>query len=305
MKSNMFLLLAALIWGFAFVAQRVGMDHVGPYTFNGIRFALGALSLIPLLLFLPKNESVTAEKSGTKITKPSAVKIGLLAGCILFPAASLQQIGLLYTTAGKAAFVTCLYIVLVPILGIFLKQATTINTWLGTALAAFGLYFLCVKETLTISPGDFLVLIGALFWSCHILLIDRYAGHIDTVKLAFVQFSTCSLFSLLAALFLENITVSGIQGAAVPLLYGGVCSVGIAYTLQIVGQKGSSPSHAAIILSMETVFATLGGYLILDEKLGFTEWIGCALMFAGMLISQLKVFHFKEKLNHSHSSSKA
>jgi drug/metabolite transporter (DMT)-like permease len=271
-----------MIWGFAFVAQRVGMDYLGPYSFNGIRFALGALSLVPLLIFF---------KSRPSACQPSAAykswQVGIIAGLILFIAASLQQVGMLYTTAGKAAFVTCLYIILVPIAGIFLGQRTNRSTWYGSLLVMIGLYLLCVKEGFSVSYGDILEVCGASFWTLHILWIDHFS-EIDSLELAFYQFVTCSLLSLLAAFCMETITVAGIMGAAVPILYGGFCSVGIAYTLQIVGQKQAEPAHAAIILSMETVFAALGGYLLLGEHLTFVELLGCALMMSGMLLSQLK-----------------
>ncbi|WP_094604053.1 hypothetical protein SPSIL_044840 [Sporomusa silvacetica DSM 10669] len=283
MKSNLLLLLAAAIWGFAFVAQRVGMEHVGPFTFNGVRFVLGSLSLLPLIFYFQNKP-----QSSPKVNAMGALLPGFLAGLILFTAASLQQIGLIYTTAGKAAFVTCLYIVLVPILGIFLQQHVSKATWLSAVLAVVGLYLLCVKESFFISYGDLLQLIGALFWSVHILLIDHFADRVDVLKLSFFQFVTCGLLSMGTALGLETITLAGLSGALIPILYGGFCSVGIAYTLQVVGQKHSPPAQAAIILSMETVFATIGGFLLLDEWLGFQELVGCALMLAGMLLTQLQ-----------------
>jgi drug/metabolite transporter (DMT)-like permease len=283
-KSNLLLLLAAAIWGFAFVAQRVGMDYIGPFTFNGVRFALGSLSLVPLILFY-KNSAPSTSATGNEVK--DSWRVGLLAGSILFIAASLQQIGLIYTTAGKAAFITCLYIVLVPIMGIFLQQRITGNTWLGSVLAIAGLYFLSIKESLTISYGDFLQLVGAFFWTAHILLIDHYSRKVDILKLAFFQFLTCSILSLGTALWLETIALHSILQAGIPILYGGVCSVGVAYTLQIAGQRNASPSHAAIILSMETVFAAIGGYLLLNERLGVQELLGCALMLIGMLLSQI------------------
>lgn len=283
LKANLLLLLAAAIWGFAFVAQRVGMDHVGPYTFNGIRFALGSLSLLPLILFYHSRGQ--GQEKGSILP---AARVGVMAGVVLFIAASLQQIGLIYTTAGKAAFITCLYIVLVPLTGIFLKQRVSLPTWLGCLLALTGLYFLCIKEGFTISYGDLLELIGAFFWTAHILLIDRYAQQVDTLKLSCFQFITCSALSLITALYIETITWQGISQAGLPILYGGLFSVGIAYTLQVVGQKSASPSHAAIILSMETVFAAIGGYLIINEHLGVRELWGCGLMLAGMLVAQLQ-----------------
>lgn len=291
LKANLMLLLTAFIWGFAFVAQRVGMDYVGPFTFNGVRFALGAISLLPLIWYFRQDGSEKTN-DGT-VDSATCWKIGFLAGAILFIAASLQQIGLIYTTAGKAAFITCLYIVFVPLTGLFLKQRITINTWIGSFLAIVGLYFLCVKSDFTISFGDFLELIGAGFWTAHILLIDRYASKLNSLQLAFYQFSACSILSLGVALATEEVIMSGILQAGIPILYGGLCSVGIAYTLQIVGQKHAEPAHAAIIMSMETVFAALGGYLLLHELLGTQELLGMALMALGMITTQLPNFHSK------------
>jgi len=285
LKSNMLLVLAAAIWGLAFVAQRVGMDYVGPFTFNGIRFVLGSFSLLPLMFYL-RNKSQPA--AGNHNTIREAVKAGFFAGLVLFIAASLQQIGLIYTTAGKAAFITCLYIVFVPLFGILLRQYVGLSIWLSAMLALIGLYLLCVKESFTVSYGDMLQLVGALFWSVHILLIDYYAARVDVLKLSLFQFITCAVLSMATALCFETITLAGIHGALIPLLYGGIFSVGIAYTLQVVGQKYSPPSHAAIILSMETVFATIGGYLLLDERLGVRELFGCSLMLTGMLLTQLQ-----------------
>ena len=284
-KSNLLLLLAAAIWGFAFVAQRVGMDFVGPFTFNGVRFILGAVSLLPLIFYCRWQAKRSCKAVDERQQCPWHV--GLTAGIILFIAASLQQIGLIYTTAGKSAFITCLYIVLVPLTGIFLKQRIQLSTWLGSALAIIGLYFLCVKESFTIAYGDFLELVGAFFWAAHILFIDHYSCKVNTLQLAFFQFITCAVLSLTVAGLYETISINALMATSIPLLYGGICSVGIAYTLQIVGQKNASPSHAAIILSMETVFAAIGGWLILGEQLGYFELIGCALMMSGMLLSQL------------------
>ena len=284
MKSNLLLLLAAAIWGLAFVAQRVGMDYVGPYTFNGVRFVLGSLSLVPLLFYFRTSSSAGSAAASYR----ADARAGFLAGTVLFIAASLQQIGLVYTTAGKAAFITCLYIVLVPILGIFMKHRIHPWTWCGSLFAVSGLYLLCVKENFSISYGDLLELVGAFFWSIHILLIDHFADKVNTLRLAFFQFATCAAFSLAAALWLETITINALLQASIPILYGGICSVGIAYTLQIIGQKDASPSHAAIILSLETVFAAIGGYLLINEYLGLQEIAGSALMLTGMLLSQLQ-----------------
>lgn len=281
-KSNLLLLLAAAIWGFAFVAQRVGMEHVGPFTFNGVRFLLGSLSLIPLMFYF-RVDSQASRKGLMSAALPS-----LLAGTVLFIAVSLQQLGLMYTTAGKAAFVTGLYLVLVPVMGIFLRQPVGKRTWLGCILAVVGLYFLCIKESASLQFGDLLVLIGAFFWSFHILIIGHFCRRVDALILSCFQFLTCSVFSLLTAAFTETLVINSLLAAAVPILYGGFCSVGIAYTLQVVGQKHAPPAHAAIILSMETVFAAIGGFLLLGERMGEQQILGCALMLSGMLVSQLQ-----------------
>ena len=281
--SNFLLLFASIIWGFAFVAQRIGMDHLGPFAFNGLRFMLGALSLLPLLLYFRYKEPVPPIAT----RKTSIWIVGIVAGLILFAGASLQQVALLYTTAGKAAFITCLYIVLVPLLGFFLKRPTTGGTWLGAILAISGLYLLCIKETFLPSYGDLLVLLGAFFWTAHILWIDHFARKVNVLELACCQFITCGFLSLAISAVTETTTLNAIVASAVPLLYGGLASVGIAYTLQIVGQKNAPPAHASIILSMETVFAAIGGYLFLNEILNGRELIGCGVMLAGMLLSQL------------------
>jgi drug/metabolite transporter (DMT)-like permease len=283
LTSNIMFLITAIIWGFAFVAQRVGAQHIGSFTFNGIRFALGGLSLVPLIIYLNKTPKGSSKKASASY---SVILAGIITGSILFIGASLQQIGLAYTTAGKAAFITGLYIAIVPILGMFLKHKLHITTWLGVALAVVGLYFLSVTESFSIGKGDLLEVIGAFFWALHILTIDYFTKKVDALKLSFVQIITCSILSMTVAMFFEDITLSGIYEALIPLLYGGICSVGIAYTLQVVGQKHAKPSHAAIILSLEAVFASIGGIIILNESLGLRGYIGCMLMLTGMLLSQ-------------------
>jgi drug/metabolite transporter (DMT)-like permease len=285
-KSVFILLLTAAIWGFAFVAQRVGMGFLGAFTFNGIRFALGSISLLPVIYFFDKK--FKSENSAERVDADikTTIKSGVIAGCILYIAASLQQVGLIYTTAAKAGFITSLYIVLVPILGIFLKQKTHSTTWLGAITAAVGLYFLSINEGFTIEFGDLLQVIGALFWAVHIQVIDKFVKKVDAIKLSSTQFATCSVLSLITAFIFEDISMSGVVSAIVPLLYGGVMSAGVAYTLQAVGQRYAKPSHAAIALSMEAVFAAIGGILILNETMSLRGYLGCALMLAGMLISQ-------------------
>lgn len=285
LKSNLLLLLAACIWGFAFVAQREGMSYTGPFTFNAVRFGLGALSLLPLILFLNRKADKTLRKN-TSSLKNAAVS-GFWAGLILFCGSSLQQIGLVYTTAGKAAFITGLYIVIVPFLGLFLKQRLNVNSWLSAILAFVGLYLLCVTNDFTLAKGDFFELVGALFWSIHILMIDKLSRKTDVLMLSFFQIVTCSILSFGVALITEKIDLTGLSQALVPLLYGGICSVGIAYTLQVVGQKNAHPAQAAIIFSMEAVFAAIGGYLMLNELLGTRGLLGCLLMLVGMIVPQL------------------
>lgn len=284
-KSVLILLLTAAIWGFAFVAQRVGMQHIGPFTYTGIRFALGSISLLPVIYFFNKKKS-NKEKDVEEADLKTTIKSGIMAGCVLFIAASLQQVGLVYTTAAKAGFITSLYIVLVPILGIFLKQKTHTKTWLGAFTAVVGLYLLSINESFTIEFGDFLEIIGAFFWAAHILLIDKFVKNVDAVKLSCVQFAAGSILSIIFAIIFEDINVSSIMQAAIPILYGGILSGGVAYTLQAIGQKGAKPAHAAIALSMEAVFAAIGGILLLSEILPVRGYVGCSLMLLGMLIAQ-------------------
>ena len=288
-KSDALLLTTAIIWGFAFVAQRVGMDFVGPFLFNGVRFALGCLVLAPLIL---KNgvTGIHHAETARPANRKTGIIGGLIAGVILFSGASLQQVGLVYTTAGNAGFITGLYVVIVPILGIGLRHRTNTGTWAGAILAAAGLYLLSVTEAFTIAFGDLLVLIGAFFWAIHVLLIGWLSPKLDSLKLAFLQYAACSLLSLLVAAVFEDNTMSGALQATIPILYGGILSVGIAYTLQVVAQKTAHPAHAAIILSLEAVFAAIGGWIILDEVLTLRELLGCSLMLGGMITSQLWKF---------------
>ncbi len=281
-KAEILLLLTAIIWGFAFAAQRVGMDHVGPFTYNGVRFLLGALSLLPLLWISRRSRPLIPAGNGRRTLVGS-----LLVGLILFAGASLQQVGIVHTTAGKAGFITGLYVVVVPLLGLLWGQRTPWGTWAGAALAVAGLYLLTMNEQLTLTRGDGLVLIGAFFWAGHVLAIGWLSGrHIEPVLLACLQFIICGVLSLAIAIASEPITLEGLQGGALPILYGGLLSVGVAYTLQVVAQRDAPPAHAAIILSLETVFAALGGWLLLNETLAGRGLIGCGLMFTGMLLSQ-------------------
>ena len=286
LQSDSLLLLAACIWGFAFVAQRLGMLHVGPFGFTGVRFALGCLVILPLVL------RKGLRRSGPLPSEPGWFSLGrlgggLLAGIVLFCGASFQQVGLIYTTAGNAGFVTGLYVVLVPILGVALGHRTHAGTWAGTALAGIGLYLLSAGEQLSFAAGDLLVLIGALFWACHVHIIGWLSPRQDPLRLALMQNGACAVLSLAVSAAIEQNTVGGYLAAAIPILYGGIMSVGVAYTLQVVAQMKVKPAHAAIILSLETVFAALGGRIFLGEVLTPRAMTGCVLMLGGMLVSQL------------------
>jgi len=280
-------MFAAVIWGSAFVAQRVGMSYVGPLTFNGVRFALGALVLLPLTWRPDPKPKVEGGILRAMIALP-VLWGGGLAGLVLFSGASLQQVGLVYTTAGKAGFITGLYVIIVPLMGLFLGHRPGWGGWLGACLATLGLYLLSVTEALTFAPGDLLELSGAFFWAAHVLILSRLSPRMDRIKLACAQYAVCALLSLIVAGFTETVTVDGLRGAAIPILYGGILSVGVAYTLQVVAQRDAPPSHAAIILSLEAVFAALAGWLVLDEMLSLRGLMGCTLMFAGMLTALLR-----------------
>ncbi len=287
-KANLILLLAAAIWGFAFVAQRIGMQHVGPFTFNAVRFALGAVSMACLLALRGRWRSDCGAPARRLPTphRQLVLACGSL-GLVLFIAASLQQFGVIYTSAGNAGFITGLYVIIVPLLGLVFRQRAGAGIWIGAVMATIGLYLLSVTGTMTIARGDLLVLISAFFWAGHVLIIGWLSPRIAAIKLACIQFSICSALSFCGALLTEQIIWRDILRAAAPILYAGILSVGVAYTLQIVAQKTARPAPAAIILSLEAVFAVLGGWVVLGETLALRGAIGCALMLAGMLVSQL------------------
>ena len=289
LRANMILLLTSAIWGFAFVAQRVGSQYVGAFTFNGIRFALGSISLIPLIVYFDKKKkSDSINENNIEANARKIIVPGVLIGAILFAGSTLQQIGLTYTTAGKASFITGLYMVAVPIIGIFLGHKIGKNSWIGVGLAVVGLYLLSVNENFSISYGDLLEVIGSVFWAVHILTIDYFSNKVDSLKLSCIQCATCSFLSIISALIFEQITMSNISSALIPILYGGFLSVGVAYTLQVVAQKNAKPSHAAIILSMESVFGAVGGAVLLGEIMSTRGYIGCILILGGILLSQIK-----------------
>lgn len=302
-RADILLGLTACIWGFAFTAQRAGMSYIGPFTFNGIRFLLGGAALVPLLLFNGKR----SRKSGLKNKQSGKFLIlsSVAAGICLFTGASLQQIGIVWTTAGNCGFLTGIYVVLVPIFGIFLGRKTGLQTWVGAGLALAGLFFVVGGVNLqTVNRGDILTIVGGVFWAAHVLLIDALVQKTNSLSLACGQFIVCGLLSLVLAL--TNISgrlyggfgaelgepgflPSMLLDAAIPLLYGGIMSVGVAYTLQVVAQRDAPPAHASVILCMESVFAAIGGILLLSEKPGPRILLGFLLMLAGMLATQWDV----------------
>ena len=283
-RADLLMLLAAAIWGFAFVAQREGMETMGPFLFNTARFFIGTIFLFPIVWYLSKKKK-TQENKETSTKK--LLFAGFIAGLFLFIASSFQQVGIQYTTAGKAGFITGLYIFFVPLIGIFLGQRTGSGTWLGAFIAVIGLYLLSINEDFSIAKGDLLQLICAVFFAAHVLVIGYVAKRMDPLKLSLIQYFVSGILSLFIAVSIEVITWQMIVDTAIPLLYAGIMSIGVGYTLQVVAQQHAKSSHAAIILGLEGAFAVLGGWLILDENLSTRGLIGCALMLTGMFLSQL------------------
>lgn len=279
------LLLTACIWGVAFVAQSVGMDYVGPFTFNGVRNLIGAITLLPCIAILNKWSQGREEKP--QGDKKTLITGGICCGIFLFLGSTLQQVGIQYTSAGKAGFITAFYIVLVPVLGIFLKQKTGLKVWAAVVIALAGLYFLCITETMTVGKGDLYVFIGALAFTGHILTIDYFAPRVDGVKMSCIQFFVCSILCGIGMVMMETPTISAIVSAWAPILYAGVLSCGVAYTLQIIGQKDMNPTIASIILSLESCISVLAGWILLGEVLSAREFTGCILMFAAIILAQL------------------
>ncbi|NQS91981.1 MAG: DMT family transporter [Chloroflexi bacterium] len=281
-QANLILLLTAVIWGGGFVAQRLGMQQIGPYIFNGFRFLIGALTLVPVILLRKR----IIQESITDLRK--TLLIGFVAGLFLFFGATFQQLGLVSTTAGKAGFITGLYVIIVPLLGIFWRDRASINTWIGAVIAVIGLYFLSATKGLSFAPGDGYVFVGAIFWAFHVQFIGRFSHRVDAIQLSFVQSLFTSLISFVVGFLVEEFSQDQVIAAAVPILYGGVISIGIAYTLQVIGQQNAKPTTAAIILSLESVFAAFWGWLILKEGLTPRMLLGSVLMLGGMMISQLR-----------------
>lgn len=292
-QGILMLMVASLIWGTAFVAQSVGMEYVGPFTFNGARFLVGAIVLTPIIWLNSRTESAV-EAFGKLVDAHLLLKGGFCCGLIIFVSSTLQQMGILHTTVGKAGFITSLYIVIVPLLGLFLKKKVDGIIWGCVLLAVMGMYLLCINESLTLNQGDLLILLCAIGFATHILIIDHYSPLVDGVKLSAIQFVVCSVLSTIAAFIFENPQWSMIQQAWKPILYTGVLSCGIAYTFQILGQKYVAPVIASLILSLESVFAVLAGWIILNEILTMKEIWGCVLIFIAILLAQTPEF-FKKK----------
>ena len=285
LRQSLLLLLTATIWGVAFVAQSVSMDYVEPFTFNAVRNLIGAVVLLPCIAFLKRKDS-------EKKTKPADKRIlvlgGISCGTMLFIASNFQQFGIQYTTVGKAGFITAMYIVLVPLFGLFLHKKVGLRIWIAVLLAVGGFYLLCMTDgSFSIQMGDLLLLLGAVFFSLHILVIDHFSPITDSVKMSCIQFLTCAALSALFMLLFEEPHMSQITAAWMPILYAGIMSCGVAYTLQIIGQRGMNPTVASLILSLESVISLLAGWVILGQKLSTRELFGCAIVFAAIILVQL------------------
>ena len=283
LSGTLSLLLATVIWGSAFIAQSVGMDHIGPMTFQASRCGLGALFLVPVIFLFEKDK----KQYLNNWANPKLWKTGFFCGSALFVAAGLQQVGLVYTTAGKAGFITAMYIVLVPILGLFLKRKPPLSAWISVAVAVMGLYLLSCVGATVINIGDILMVGGALGFAVQITLVDEMAAELDGLRLNCIQAFVCSMWSALVMAFTEEPTISGLAAAALPIGYAGIFSMGIAYSLQIIGQKHLEPTPASLIMSLESVFAALCGWLLLNEQMSTAEFCGCVLVFVAVIISQL------------------
>ena len=284
-RHTIFPILAAFIWGTAFAFQSMCTDYIPPMTFNAIRGLIASITLFVIYVIYKKARSRVSAPE--KINKKKLILGSLSCGIFLSLATNMQQLGMGGTSAGKAGFITALYIVIVPILGLFLKKRCGLRVWISVLIATVGLYFLCMTEKLTISPSDFYVLICAVFFSVHILVIDAFTKDVPGILLSLGQFIVVTIISGLGMIFFESPTAAGIIKCILPTLYVGVFSSGVAYTLQIISMKGANPTTVSLLLSLESVFSVLGGAVILNEVLSGREYVGCALMFAAVILSQL------------------
>lgn len=319
LRQSFLLFLTAVIWGVAFVAQSAGMDYVGPFTYNGVRCILGGLVLMPCIILLDRIQGSKSESSLTGCSKdgiPGTVPLihgkpenrdsicgknagkdkkgrntllagGMCCGLLLFAASSFQQVGIQYTTVGKAGFITAMYILLVPLLGLFVHKRVGLKVWIGVAFAVCGLYLLCMGNGLSLKMGDVLVMVCAVLFSLHILVIDYFSPKVDCVRMSCIQFWVCGILSLLCSFLLESPDLGSILAAWQPVCYGGIMSCGVAYTLQIVGQKGMNPTVASLILSLESVVSVVAGFLILHQTMSGRELLGCLSMVIAIVLAQL------------------
>ncbi len=283
LRSSLLLLLTAIIWGVAFVAQSVGMEYVGPFTFSCTRCLLGGIVLIPCIFFLDRIKSKEADKKNQSVLWAG----GICCGLALFAASNLQQFGIQYTTVGKSGFITAMYIVIVPILGNFLGRKVSTGVGISVILAVIGLYLLCITEGFTLGLGDLLVLLSAFVFAVHILVIDHFSPLVDGVRMSCIQFFVCGILSGIAMLIFEHPSVSAVAAAWLPIAYAGILSCGVAYTLQIVGQRDMDPTVASLILCLESVVSVLAGWVLLGQTLSPREGAGCVLMFAAIILAQL------------------
>ncbi|MDO4459255.1 MAG: DMT family transporter [Clostridia bacterium] len=279
LRGPILLAITAFIWGTSFVAQSIGMDYIEPFTFTAARSFVGSLVLIPVILVLKWKKVIGKEGNW--------LKGGIICGVFLFFASVCQQFGILYTSAGEAGFLTALYIVIVPVLGIFMGKRAGAKVWIAVAVSLVGAFLLSVKDGFEVSRGVWWLLACAVLFSFHILVCDKYGSEANPVKVSCVQFFTCGVLSLIFALVLETPTVYAVSDAIVPILYCGVMSSGVAYTLQIVGQRYTQPTVASLILSLESVFSALAGWIILNEVLSTKQLIGCVLVFTAVVLAQL------------------
>lgn len=294
--NNLLLVLTAFIWGCAFVAQSVGMDYVGPFTFNAARSILGGIALLPVIYVMNRgkkkrdvlpDENMVKHAAEKKQERKTLLLGGICCGAALAVASSLQQIGIMYTSAGKAGFITALYILIVPIIGIFLGKRAGKKVWIGVALAVVGMYFLCINGGFSIARGDFYVILCAVGFSVHILVIDHFSPKVDGVSMSCIQFFVSGILCGIPALIFEQPQIGGMLSAWMPILYAGVLSSGVGYTLQIVAQKKTDPTVASLLMSLESVFSVLAGWVILGERLSGREMFGCVLVFAAVILAQL------------------
>jgi drug/metabolite transporter (DMT)-like permease len=302
-QHSVFLLLAAFFWGTTFVAQDVAMKFMQPFTFNACRFLLGAVVLFPVAFFTGRIDPLAVNYRGGAIPGISAGKKdravllltgGFFCGLCVFLAGGIQQVGIVYTTAGKSGFVTALYIVLVPVIGRFIGRRCTPLIWLSILIAVIGFYLLCIKENFSVNRGDLITLGSSFMFAMHILTVDRFSPKCSGVQLSCIQFLFAGLLSLVTALLLETPDLASIGAALAPILYSAVLSSGVAYTLQIIGQRGLNPTLASLLMSVESVISVLAGWVILGDTLTAREILGCILVFTAVILAQLPAPRIKK-----------